>query len=227
MRYISKTKAPDEYTNWCDTQRNLGLNYNYRRLPGDIKRKFLSTLLLEQGFICGYTMKRIDANTTHVEHIKPQHICIIEGPGVDLDYFNLIACFPKEGMKSHCRYGAQAKDKWWQNGGTDFLSPVKDNCETELIFNLNGEINPRNNWTNRIRNTINVLKLDDPSLTNDRKKSIQEFVFGDDGTNPLSPEDVEVAIDKITKPNSEGILPEFCIAIRDALNEYVNILGKI
>jgi uncharacterized protein (TIGR02646 family) len=223
MKQIKKTVAPYEYIKWCNIQKDLGVNYNFKRLPNPPKENFHEFLLREQGFICGYTMKRVNLKISHLEHFKPQHVCIQEGPGKDLDYYNLIACFPKDGMKSNCRYGAQAKDKWWENNGVDFLSPVNDACELRVIFNMNGEISSTNNHDLKAQNTISILKLKDPALTNDRKKSIHEFIFGADGATPLSPDEVKIAIDRICEPNSDGLFYEYCIAIHDALYEYVSI----
>jgi len=222
MKYINKLNAPEDYIIWCNTQKELGSNYDYKSLPNPQKKHLHEALLLEQGYICGYTMKRVDLNISHIEHIKPQHICKHEDPGIDLDYNNLISCFPKDGMKSNCRYGAQAKDKWWENNGADFLSPLHDVCELRVIYNMQGEIEPTNFHKSETETTIFVLKLDDPILTQDRKMSIHEFIYGADGANPLSPDDTKIAIDRIYQPNSDGLLREFCIAIHDALYEYAD-----
>lgn len=223
MKQIKKTVAPDEYIEWCNTQNDLGVNFNFKSLPNPLKRNFHKFLLVEQGFICGYTMKRVNLYISHLEHIKPQHICLKEGQGKDLDYYNLIACFPKDGMKTANRYGAQAKDKWWENNGADFLSPISNACELKVTFNMNGEISSTMHNDLKTQTTIRVLKLNDPILNNDRKISIQEFIFGVDGATPLSPEEAKIAIDKICEPNSDGLFYEYCIAIHDALYEYVSI----
>lgn len=220
MKHIVKTNAPNEFICWCDTQKQLGVNCNYKSLPKDIKDPLHKFLLTEQGSICGYTMKRVDTKSSHVEHIKPQHVCISEGKAEDLEYCNLIACYPRSGMKAICRYGAQKKDNW---RGDDFLSPLNDACELRFIYYLNGEIEATRNQRQKTLNTISVLKLDEPSLTNDRKTAIQEFVFGVDGASPLTPNEAKTAIDLIYKPNDEGLLHEFCIAIHDALYEYIDI----
>src|SRR5664280_2728308 len=109
MKCIHKTSAPNEYLTWCQIQKNLGTNYNFTSLPNPEKGILHDTLLSEQGYICGYTMKLITKALSHIEHMKPQHVCLQEGLGLDVDYFNMIACYPQKGMKSNCRYGAQAK----------------------------------------------------------------------------------------------------------------------
>jgi uncharacterized protein (TIGR02646 family) len=227
MKYIQKTIAPAEYLTWCQTQQTLGVNFNFKSLPNPEKRILHNALLSEQGFICGYTMKRINKDLSHIEHMKPQHICIQEGVGTDLNYFNLIACYPQKGMKANCRYGAQAKDAWWENNGRELLLPLNDSCELRVVFNLKGEISPTRIQTESTNNTISVLKLDDPILTEDRKNAIHEFIYGNNGYELISPEDANIAIDNVYKPTDDDHLNEFCIAIHDALYEYIDILKKI
>lgn len=224
MKFIQKTSPPNEYTTWCKNQESLGVNYNYRSLQNPQKSCLHKALIKEQGSICGYTMKRIDRRISHIEHIKPRYICEQEGQGIDLDYHNLIAAYPREGMRRNCRYGAQAKDNWWESNGDLFHSPVKFYCELKFIFNIDGEIFPIDNQRENAINTISVLKLDDPELTNDRKLAIEAFIFED---QPLTPEEIDEAIDAIWQPNDEGVLWEFCIAIHDALYEYKEMLQSI
>lgn len=45
-------------------------------------------LCSEQGGLCAYCMRKINADTSHVEHIVPQSVC---GPGEDVDYGNMLA----------------------------------------------------------------------------------------------------------------------------------------
>jgi len=227
MKHIRKTDAPEKYLNWCARQRELGVNYNYESLSNPEKEGLHEKLLEEQGKICGYTMKRISLNTSHIEHIMPRHICIQKAEGLDLDYNNFIACFPREGMLGKHRYGAQAKDKWWDNNGRDFLSPLNEFCELRVIFNLEGKISPTKHNSNSTIITIGVLRLDNPILTEDRKRAIKEFIYGEDGASPISPENVSEAIDKVYELNEEGIFYEFCIAIHDSLYEYLDILKSI
>jgi len=221
VKYIRKTVAPADFVSWCDTQRALGLNYNYGRLPNPEKGNLHQSLVEEQGSICGYTMKRVSKADSHIEHIKPQHICLL---GEDLDYHNLLACFPRGGLSAKCPFGAQYKDNWWDDGGRDFVSPLNSFCELKFTYNLKGEISPTNSKSIPATKTIEVLKLDEASLTEDRRKSIEVFIYGED---PISPDDADKAIDAIYKPDAHGILYEFCIAIHDALYEYLDIFKKI
>ena len=145
--------------------------------------------------------------------------------GSDLDYRNLLACFPKEGMLVHNRYGAQAKGDWWENNGSEFISPLVPNCESHFKFNLKGEIgSTRNNV--RASKTINVLKLDNKSLTEDRKRAITEFIYGEEGVNPISKNEAQRVLSALSKKNAEGNFVEFCTAIQHGIDEYLKIIEK-
>jgi len=224
MKNIKKTAAPAGFITWCLATKASGVNYNYSSLPNPEKGDLHNALTIEQGEICGYSMKRISKTTSHIEHIKPQHECIKYCDEKDLDYNNVLSCYPKPG-KGKCVFGAEQKSSWWNIGL--FISPINDSCELKFIYNLKGEINPCGCSIAASQKTIDVLKLDEPSLTFDRKKAIEEFLYGHDGASPLSCVDAKRAIDAIYKPNMSGVLYEYCIAIHDALFEYLDILKKV
>ena len=224
MKRVVKIGAPRQYTDWVRRMRGQN-NEDYRALQNPEKDFLQNRLLEEQGFLCGYTMKRISKTTSHIEHIKPESLCRIDEIGSDLEYRNLLACFPKDGMLVHNRYGAQAKDDWWENNGRDFISPLVTNCESYFKFNLLGEISSvRNNV--KATKTISVLKLDNNSLTDDRKRAITEFLYGSDQVSPISQKEAERSLQAITNKNEEGSFVEFCVAIQHGLNEYLKLIKK-
>ena len=225
MKHINKQGAPIFYLAWCQKMKGQE-NEDYRNLPSKEKGILLKALVKQQGKICAYTMRRIDTDTSHVEHIKPESICRQEMRGSDLDFQNMVACFPREGMRRKYRYGAQEKDNWWENEGELFLSPLRNTCEIHLKFNLKGEVLAANDNVAALK-TIDVLNLNHNSLKDDRKRAIQEFIYGASGTKPLSIKKTENAISNICEPNSEGDYIEFCTAIKHGLNEHKTTLQKI
>ena len=139
MKHIQKAGAPCGYSQWCATV--TGTNKaDYRELPATEKQALLAALIIEQGALCAYTMRRIEADSAHVEHIKPESRCRADQPESDLNYGNMVACFPREGMKRAYRYGAQKKDNWWENDGAEFVSPLHPACEHHFRFGLDGKI---------------------------------------------------------------------------------------
>jgi uncharacterized protein (TIGR02646 family) len=171
-------------------------------------------------------MRGIDESSSHIEHIKPEGVCRSERIGLDLDYKNLVACFPRDGMVRSQRYGAHLKGNWWENDGAEFVSPTHRNCETRFRFDMDGNINAVHNNSAAV-NTIKVLGLDHKSLTEDRGRVIREFVYGPNGQDPLSPAQAQGAISRICNLNASGRLHEFCVAIRDALREHLQHLRKL
>lgn len=222
MKHIQKNGCPQKYTHWCRSV--VGTDEeDYNELKGTNKQVLFDALIKEQGFICGYTMKKINSDTAHIEHIKPQSLCRREKLGSDLDYTNLIACYPLKGMKAEYRYGAQQKGNWWVNDGKEFVSPLDYACESYFHFDMAGNITALNVAGTT---TINVLALNHGSLTEERKRAIDEFIYGPNKIDPLSLTMTTKAISNICNQSGEGHYHEFCIAIRDALKEYLSVLEK-
>jgi len=225
MKRIVKAGQPHEYTEWRNQMRG-NENEDYRTMPGDIRNILLQVLNAEQGYLCGYTMQRINLDMSHVEHIKPESVCRAEVRGSDLDYANMIACYPKKSFKnkSDYTYGAIYKNSWWEQNGDHFISPLNPQCEIRINFNIKGEVIALND---NAAKTIEVLYLDHKSLTEDRRRTIQEFIYGPNGDDPLSNNKTIQAIQSIVERNHDGAFYVFCIAIKKALQEHIANLDKI
>jgi len=224
MKHIQKTDVPHEYMAWCRRVRGTPTE-DFRSLQNPEKASLHEALLQEQGWLCAYTMRRVGNDSSHIEHIKPESLCRLAQAGSDLDYENLVACFPRDGMEEGYRYGAQKKGDWWANDGHDFVSPLQPNCETRFRFDLDGKIEAVGNHPAAV-NTIRVLALDHPSLTEDRKRVILEYVFGETGADPLSKAQALRSINMILQRDGRYRFFEFCVAIRHAIGEYLGQLAK-
>lgn len=224
MKRIQKAGSPHAYSQWCTevagTQKS-----DWREVPSEQKRTVLGALIGEQGGLCAYTMRRIDETSSHVEHIKPQSRCRADHPGSDLDYANLVACFPRAGMKVEYRYGAQLKGGWWANGGVDFVSPLWPACESVFRFRLDGAIEPIGDRVDA-RNTIRLLGLNHKILTEDRERVMAEFIYGPTGDRPISGAKARNARKTVCDRATSGLFREFCVALRDALSEHLTALAK-
>ncbi len=225
MKYVRKTGPPREYINWCNQVRGTE-DEDYRRLDSEVKEKLLEALLIDQGYLCAYTMRKICEKSSHVEHIKPESLCRAERVGSDLDHSNLVACYPRAGMAKNCRYGAQQKADWWENDGVDFVSPLNQNCEERFRFDLEGNIEGVRKHRSAVK-TIQVLRLDQQTLTEERRRVVQELIYGKSGSSPLSPAKTARSIQRICETDADGHFREYCIAIRDALHEHSRILKKL
>lgn len=120
MKKISKTNPPREFSAWLDE--NEGLDRSYGALSGTPAQSALKGQLLdEQGSLCAYTGLRISRDTSHMEHIKPQHRCT---PPEDVEYRNIVACFPGDGGDVSYGFGAPVKGGWWDQ--ELFVSPLTE-----------------------------------------------------------------------------------------------------
>jgi uncharacterized protein (TIGR02646 family) len=225
MKYIRKTGAPHSYTQWCAEVRGTAKE-NFNELRMAEKTTLLEALIREQGALCAYTMRRIGKGTSHVEHIKPQSLCRADLAGSDLDYGNLVACFPRNGMNPEYCYGARQKDNWWKDDGKDFVSPLHPSCERRFRFNLAGKIEAVDDDVSAVT-TIKVLKLDHESLTDDRARVINEFLYGVTGRDPLSAAQATKLQASACNARGLGEFIEFCVAIRHALEDYLCLLQKL
>lgn len=226
MKFIKKQGAPAQYLSWCKKVAGTA-DEHYNSLRDPEKSLLRDSLLKEQGFLCAYTMRRITKSSSHIEHIKPESKCRKdEKKGSDLDYQNMVACFPRDGMKNPYRYGAPAKDNWWENDGKEFISPLHETCEKRFRFDIKGNIMPSDNHPSA-QKTIDVLKLNHPSLIEDRKNAIIEFIYGHQKKSPLSPKQIKKAKAEIYALSNRGELKSFCVAIYHALNDYEQQLKRI
>lgn len=225
MKYIRKTACPRVYSAWCAQVEGTDKS-DWREVFSNHKELLLAAMIADQGGLCAYTMRRIGDGSSHVEHIKPQSRCREELHGSDLDYANLVACFPRHEVRGQPRYGARLKGNWWDNDGTEFVSPLQPACEQVFRFRLNGEIEPIDNRTDA-RTTIAVLGLDHGILTEDRKRAIEEFVYGPTGDAPMSYAAARRAQTSICNRRGNSLFNEFCVAIRAALEEHMDALTRL
>jgi uncharacterized protein (TIGR02646 family) len=226
MKYIKKRGAPPNYRLWRKQSKGT-VNEDYPNgLQNPLKEELHEALVVEQGFLCAYTMKRIYRQTSHIEHIKPETVCRSESHGSDLDYENMVACFPRDGMARKYRYGAQERDNWWERNGAEFVTPLNPNCERWFQFDLDGRIDAVNRHAGAAK-TIKKLGLDHPTLIEDRWRVINEFIFGKHGDEPLSVPKSKESYLSICRMDNQGEFHEFCVAIRDALIQHLSVMEKI
>jgi uncharacterized protein (TIGR02646 family) len=221
MKYIRKRGAPQDYLQWCRDVKGTD-GETFLNLKNPEKTSVLDSLMREQGWICAYTMRRIDKGTCHIEHVKPESLCRKELKGSDLDYHNFLACFPLEGMAPKYRYGAQKKGDWWIDNGKDFISPLVPNCEKRFNFDLDGVIHPTGK-NGPAEKTIKILGLDHCTLTEERKRVISEYIYGGDGRDAASISQATRMLKQISSLDNEQYY-EYCVAIRDALIQYISKL---
>lgn len=217
MKKVTKTHTPQKLTEWCNENREV--NHKYEHLLGtEAHQDLKSKLLQEQGWLCAYTGRSIDSATSHVEHIKPQNDC---AEWEDVEYRNLIACFPAGGGDTSYGYGAPVKAGWWDE--QQFVTPLSSECERRFRFVWSGHVHPNPKEHVGAIETIKVLGLDEKSLCQLRRARIDGFFgFGQrTRARPLSIKDAEAALATIESRDNNGRLQEFCFVIKQLLEKYI------
>lgn len=173
MKHIRKGAESAALRQWREKQPIVNghrLNSGYRDMPSDVKQAVRLNLLQEQGYLCCYTGRAIDEETSHIEHFKPQSLC--EGEE-DIDYNNLLAAYT--GGSSSEPYGARAKDNWYDS---DLLvSPLREGCESKFKFTQFGMIAPAVPSDQSAIETITRLRLNHKELFASRRRVIETVLI--------------------------------------------------
>ena len=216
MRRIRKTHPPKVFRAWFEENKDLDCSYDALvGKPAHVELKM--HLIKEQGFLCAYTGHEVDENNSHVEHLKPQNECV---GNEDIEYRNMVACFPYNGGDLSYGYGAPIKGGWWDE--TLFISPLSSKCERRFAFSWSGRIqeNPKNHVAAKI--TIEVLGLSHKNLVHLRKKAVVGFFGFGARTRPLSKQEAIRLLRGIDKFDASGKLIPYCFMLKYLLEKYVN-----
>lgn len=217
MRRIRKTHAPHKLTEWCDE--NKDLNHSYDDLCGtEAHRSLKDKLLIEQGYLCAYTGRSIKTSSSHVEHLKPQNSC---DEWEDVDYRNVVVCFPSDGGDTSHGYGAPVKGKWWDE--ELFVSPLSEDCEGRFEYAWSGHVRPLPDNHAAASETIKRLGLDADELWKLRRARINGF-FGYGArsrSKELSIADAQQVLNNIDHADGNGRLIEFCFVLKQLLPKYI------
>jgi uncharacterized protein (TIGR02646 family) len=182
-------------------------------------------LLKEQGFLCCYIGILIDADNSHVEHLKPYSLCKQQGQYEDVSYLNLLAAYPGRDYQDEdtnrqnkkCPFGAHAKDDWYDL--LNFVSPLNNDCEQRFKFYQSGKVEATNNQDIAAQTTIEKLVLNHEQLKDLRKAAIDEVLFPDIELDEL--ELRRIADGAYSVRDEDGKFPNFCFVIEQIAKELI------
>lgn len=226
MKYIRKSGTPSELIQWLKTPPNEetgevnDLSYEAMRDDPIVYPAILSSLLEEQGFLCGYTGLRIDVDKAHIEHLKPQSLSKKNREaGIDdtddVSYQNMVAAFPKQGR---CDFGAFVKDDWYDE--REFISPLDEACERRIKFTFSGKVKPVNENDTGAETTIKKLNLNNDLLVNYRKQAIKVALFHKN--KPKSKGQLQtIERSYCERPSPTEKFKAFCFVIQHAASQLV------
>lgn len=161
MKKIIKNPEPNTFT-----EHRVKPHSNFDNIPFDVKEELRQNLLLEQGFICCYCMKRIPENNpprVKIEHFK----CQDDNKHLQITYTNLFgACTGNEGQTKI----KQTCDTKKGNTGLNIsLISNLPNCESLFKYNADGEISSNNGDAEIDRQINDVLNLNMQTLKDGRR----------------------------------------------------------
>lgn len=222
MKYIEKQAQPPELIAWVRENATdvdgVERAWGYDDMTANVRRAVKASLLREQGGLCCYTGRRITSSTSHIEHLKPQCLCVGHE---DTDFSNLLAAYPSSDSGTpHCAYGAHAREDWYDPHL--FIHPRRRDCEQRFRYNLNGHIRPASQDDNATIETIKKLDLDHPELQKMRSESIFEALFAED----LSESQIRRLMTEVDRRDGNGNFRQFCFVIKQACEKYLKRFEK-
>lgn len=223
MRAIVKQGIPMTLQNWVrDMRRDAPQNLSYDNLPTAIKDDVKRALLMEQGHLCAYTLRKLHGiDSCHIEHVEPQNAA----PGKDLDYANMAACVPKDGGNTSFGYGAPIKAGKAVTLNADFLSPHMPGCDTRFRFDDKGCVRSATGDA-AAQGTINTLKLDHGALIELRRAALQAHGLTIATRTTRTARQLKSAAEarrfaaEVLRPDGSGQLEPFCVALAQVALAY-------
>lgn len=208
MKYIQKENEPEEFTDWKEAQRAIGVNCDYKSLQNPEKRSLHTALVREQGYLCCYCCQRIARETSHIEHLEPQSETETER---SIDYSNLLAsCGRDPNWPPHC--GNQK--------GNNFIPiyPLMENCEAFFKYSGDGEILPTDDPDGKeaAETTIETLQLNHYDLRQGRIEAIDVWIG-------ISEEEAQLVFQEFHQRDAEGKYQPFCPAVLYYFKEYYGL----
>lgn len=143
----------------------------------DLKEEIKRALVEEQGGLCAYTGIEIDLDSCHIEHLRPR-TCWDDDS--DVEYTNMVACFPRNPGDRGENFGATAKDRrsnWpcTEEEWNRFVTPLENRCEHCFLYETDGSISAEGENPSA-EETIQQLRLHDSELEDRRKRAIEGFI---------------------------------------------------
>ena len=215
MRSIIKSAQPQELIRWRADNAAVPQNlaYGAGAFPGEAVRK---SLLAEQSHLCAYTLRQLKTAaqcqaqggdtraSCHIEHLLPQCRNV---PGEEIDYQNMVACYPPSQSKVACEFGAHAKADFDPSTG-GFVSPLSPNAQAHFQFDERGGVRGR---TADGASTIGVLNLNEKALVNDRLAVIKGSL--QPKGRKLSAQAARRLAQQVLQPDAQFRLPAYCVAV--------------
>lgn len=206
MQKITKKEEPFELSQW-KCQNPSG---RYNELERIIRYAIRSACVSEQFGLCAFCCAPIKPEKdSHNAHLKSQD----QFPQYSLEWDNIVASC--NALKSCGKY---------QKNICPPLSPLMEECESELQFSITGKVV---GLTERADSTIRILNLNSPALIDRRKKAIIAFLYLNEyyppEEDPLSwdAEILEALMEECTTPDDNGNLAPYAPILKNIAGDMI------
>lgn len=203
MKYIAKQHTPKELLKYKATTPNA----SYDGYPD--KESWSDFLLQEQGYVCAYTLMRIEKGKMKKEHIISQ----CGDPEIDLNHNNVVAvCKGNEGKQYEEQYADTRKGSRTLDSR---ISPLNKECERYFRYNRRGEvciddIDIKNQCIDYEGNRYNsLLNLNHTDLIRGRLAAL-DAIQRKLGNSRWRTQDIEDWISISNKKNKDGKFLAYC-----------------
>jgi uncharacterized protein (TIGR02646 family) len=231
MKHVAPNQPPTELIRWIAQCRSASIEIDYDTVgqveidgeKRDVKAAIKRQRLVDQGYICPYTLVRIDEASCHIEHIKPRAVSKAEGRREEtLDYGNLVACFPAKGSDKTYGCGAPLReDKLLA------LSPRDPRCEVVARYQSTGRVEAAAGWELVAHTLDTLLGLNCIWLSERRKAALSGAGVSICSSNPLSAAAAKDLRETILRFRPGQKLAPFCVAIAHVAQEHIDRLEKL
>lgn len=232
MRWIRENQQPEALIRCKADRHAAGQDLNYDEvgvvdvdgMSVAVPHAIRDARLIDQGFLCAYTLKRIDSGSCHNEHIVARSVSKANGRIEEtLEYRNIVVCYPKHEAKGGCPYGAVVR------GNQPLaLSPLDQTCETRLRFDwATARLEPVNPDDHDLLEMVeSVLKLNHDSLILQRRDAINAAGVGRGSRTPITAAEARrLAISFLEFTRGRKLAP-FCVAIAQAALAHAEVIEK-
>lgn len=217
MRKIVKGGGPQSFSQWVSKKpKSKNENQWFQALYEQEKWSIVSELskhnAQEQYYLCAYCCDRIsgESNDTLNEHVEARAIA----PGRSLDYLNIVASCKAKGQCDESHKSQILP-----------LTPLMDECETELKFKISGRVE---GITKRAIESIRVLNLGDDeqhnkALIEKRKQLSHNLLWVNDIDPAAGLEDeqlLNMVIGDLLSPK-DGKLEPFAPVVANILRNWI------
>jgi uncharacterized protein (TIGR02646 family) len=195
MITIVKRKEPKEWTEYAATP---GVAYSPIA-------QLRHSLLVEQGYICAYCMRRIpltkkdsgESETSKIEHLKPRNY----HTNLELKYDNLVVCCPGYiNSSEHCDKSKKSKEITFSLFDTQLQSSISYGL-------TDGKIESSDiSWEREINN---VIYLNNPLLKQNRSQTLEGVRLAISGTN-FSTQALRQKLKEWSEMDSTGKRKPYC-----------------